>query len=240
MTNPRFRDLGGADPYALLGVAPDANAEAIIRAYRRRIRQVHPDVAAGNEEQAKLLHIARDILLDPIERREYDESVRPGRPGAAADGPPTAAAWDDPPAAAEWPDPPAASAWDADDVTVGAMSSPITDPGGGYDPYGHDRLRYYQPHDQYQAYDQYQPYLDPRLAYPPRRRSYLGIWALVLSALCGPVGLVLAILALAQASPDEVANRVCAWIALVWGALSLCLCVGYLGLVWISWAVPSA
>jgi len=33
----------GPDFYALLGVAPDADAREIARAYRRRLREVHPD-----------------------------------------------------------------------------------------------------------------------------------------------------------------------------------------------------
>jgi hypothetical protein len=33
----------GRDLYALLGVAPDVDAREIARAYRRRLREVHPD-----------------------------------------------------------------------------------------------------------------------------------------------------------------------------------------------------
>jgi hypothetical protein len=54
------------DPYELLGLDASADATTIDRAYKARIRYVHPDVAgdAGLVE-TKRLNIAREWLLDP-------------------------------------------------------------------------------------------------------------------------------------------------------------------------------
>ena len=47
----RERDL-----YALLGVAPDADAREVARAYRRRLREVHPDTRGGLSRTALTPH----------------------------------------------------------------------------------------------------------------------------------------------------------------------------------------
>jgi len=89
-----------SDPYALLGLAPGATAADVQRAYRRRARLVHPDVA-GPQATARMaeLNQARDELLkrlppagempgptvDPAKRR-------PPSPGWASDH---EAAWED-------------------------------------------------------------------------------------------------------------------------------------------------
>jgi DnaJ domain len=54
------------DPYELLGVDPSADSITIERAFKARIRLVHPDVAgeAGLIE-TKRLNVAREWLLDP-------------------------------------------------------------------------------------------------------------------------------------------------------------------------------
>jgi hypothetical protein len=54
------------DPYELLGVDASVDAATIDRAYKARIRYVHPDIAgiAGLDE-TKRLNIAREWLLDP-------------------------------------------------------------------------------------------------------------------------------------------------------------------------------
>lgn len=65
------------DLYAELGLAPDANADAIRAAHRDAVRQVHPDVSAlvdNDGDQAKRLNVARDWLTDPARRARYDES----------------------------------------------------------------------------------------------------------------------------------------------------------------------
>src|SRR5688572_3082037 len=54
------------DPYELLGVDPSADEVTIDRAFKARIRLVHPDIAgeAGLIE-TKRLNVAREWLLDP-------------------------------------------------------------------------------------------------------------------------------------------------------------------------------
>ena len=65
--------------YDLLGIPEDANEKEILRAYRREILKVHPDL---NQESGKAvdrtkdLNAAKDILLDPAKRQRYDEKLR--------------------------------------------------------------------------------------------------------------------------------------------------------------------
>jgi hypothetical protein len=75
VSQARIRDLNGHDPYELLGVDRTADREAIARAYRRRIQLVHPDRLGGDEDAAKLLHVARAVLLDAQLRAEYERST---------------------------------------------------------------------------------------------------------------------------------------------------------------------
>jgi len=51
-----------ADAARLLGVAADADNDAVIDAHRRLIAKVHPD-AGGNAELAARINQARDVLL---------------------------------------------------------------------------------------------------------------------------------------------------------------------------------
>lgn len=63
------------DHYAILGVPVDADAAAIRRAYRQRVKQLHPDVAAdkahANEAFIKVQD-AYSVLSDPAKRTTYD------------------------------------------------------------------------------------------------------------------------------------------------------------------------
>lgn len=65
------------DYYAILGLAPSAEESVIRAAYRVLAQRYHPDRNHGNEEEAgrKMaeLNEARDVLLDPIKRKNYDE-----------------------------------------------------------------------------------------------------------------------------------------------------------------------
>lgn len=72
------------DLYAELDVAPDADEQAIERAWRAGVRSVHPDRAgSGDERSATMrtvrLNIAREWLMDPSKRERYDVLRRPAR-----------------------------------------------------------------------------------------------------------------------------------------------------------------
>ena len=56
--------MGKGEAAKLLGVATDANAEAVLDAHRRLIAKVHPD-AGGNAELASRINLARDTMLKP-------------------------------------------------------------------------------------------------------------------------------------------------------------------------------
>jgi len=60
---PRLDD---AEARAVLGVAPDADAEEIRAAHRRLIAAVHPD-RGGSAELARRINLARDVLLKRID-----------------------------------------------------------------------------------------------------------------------------------------------------------------------------
>jgi hypothetical protein len=79
-------EVTATDLYALLGVARDAPAREIRRAYRRLARQHHPDLNQQPEgpEQFVRLANAYEILHDPAQRARYDRTL----PQAVASGPP--------------------------------------------------------------------------------------------------------------------------------------------------------
>lgn len=72
------------DLYRLLGVAPTADAAEIARAYRRRVRDVHPDTADPARPSAEgdaptdldALQQAYAVLRDPSRRAQYDAVLR--------------------------------------------------------------------------------------------------------------------------------------------------------------------
>ena len=84
MVHAMHRDPDGH--YARLGLAPSASPAAIVAAWRRQARRLHPDVPDTGDADAFLaLKTAYDVLHDPARRAAYDEAASmpaaPPRPG---------------------------------------------------------------------------------------------------------------------------------------------------------------
>jgi molecular chaperone DnaJ len=69
-------DWATKDFYKVLGVAKDADAAAIKKAYRKLARANHPDSHPGDkaaEDRFKAIAEAYDVVGDPEKRKEYDD-----------------------------------------------------------------------------------------------------------------------------------------------------------------------
>ena len=95
MHEPAANDL-----YAVLGVARDAPAHEIRRAYRRLARQHHPDLTEQPEGSETFVRLARayEVLHDPAQRAHYDRSLprsaaTPQPPRMPRDLPPPVTPW---------------------------------------------------------------------------------------------------------------------------------------------------
>lgn len=58
----------------LLGLAPDADFNAVKKAWREKAKEVHPDVRPGDADAAKAFHalsLAYDVLRQAEERRQW-------------------------------------------------------------------------------------------------------------------------------------------------------------------------
>jgi DnaJ-class molecular chaperone len=64
------------DYYAILGIAPNADVDALKTAFRLLVKQYHPDVMPewlpGAEERFRQVNEAYRVLSDPQSRRAYD------------------------------------------------------------------------------------------------------------------------------------------------------------------------
>jgi curved DNA-binding protein CbpA len=68
-----------SDYYELLGVPWDADAADIKKAFRKRVRKVHPDTSAEMTDSSReFIHLkaAYQILSDPVSRAQYDETLQ--------------------------------------------------------------------------------------------------------------------------------------------------------------------
>jgi curved DNA-binding protein len=81
------------DYYAALGVARDASAEEIKKAFRKLARKYHPDVSKEADAEARMKDVneAYAVLSDPEKRAAYDQLGKGRRPGEEFRPPPD---WD--------------------------------------------------------------------------------------------------------------------------------------------------
>ncbi len=83
------QDWFDTDFYAVLGLSQGASDEDIRKAYKKLLRELHPDRNPGDnaaEERFKSVSRAKEVLTDPATRKEYDEFRRLVRSGAARPG----------------------------------------------------------------------------------------------------------------------------------------------------------
>lgn len=235
--NRDFEDLGGVNPYEMLGVPPDADTMEIKRAYRRLVLTAHTD-RGGDGESLRRLNLAREVLLDRARRIEIDQRLRRQRGG------------DDEileEVPIPEPEPQAAPSENQFGWTYGTGPAQHTTSQPTPEPQA-------TPHkDQFSwTYGtgpstppplyQWQPYTKPVYRQPVRQRTRyrypaaprdlfrrqwnrLAIASLVVSLLFWPVGLPMGVIAVVQVRRRNQRGAGLAWIAIGWSVLALCIVV---------------
>ena len=63
--------------YHILGVSSDATEEEIASAFRRKVKQWHPDISHHPDAEVRMREIneAAEVLCDPVRRRRYDRAL---------------------------------------------------------------------------------------------------------------------------------------------------------------------
>jgi curved DNA-binding protein CbpA len=77
-------------PYDVLGVEPDAGERAVVEAYRRRVKEAHPDHGGSKEEFQRVRRAYERIRDGDVEAAAGADAGRDERDGAADAGGPTA------------------------------------------------------------------------------------------------------------------------------------------------------
>lgn len=232
--NRDFEDLGGRDPYEILGLPPGTNAAEVNRRFRQLLRRSHPDLG-GSHEQQVALNLARDVLLDPTRLREYQwrrrkadsEPIRRPDRQPPDESPSEEAPYEDPFHWESGPGPSTANAYRAPPPPRHAWYPP---PGIVIEPSLTDIYGHPVKGDPFRRW--YEPVVvpdPPHTAYPRRGWNGLVFVALLLSP-CFPIGLILGLVTLNQIHQWHQRGAVFAWLAIAASIVMvlLLICAGLL------------
>ncbi len=70
--------------YAVLGISSGARANEVRAAYRRLVKEFHPDRYSGGSEAFRQIQEAYAVLSDERERRQYDQGLSDAKTAASA------------------------------------------------------------------------------------------------------------------------------------------------------------